>query len=101
MNKIKEPIDAMNLGMGLLPDDRKAEGIIGDLSIRENIALAVQAKAGIFKRIPMQNSTNLQMSILSFLISRQLQLIHQSSLFQVVTSRKLFLRDGFLHILNT
>ena len=52
--KIKEPIDAMNLGMGLLPDDRKAEGIIGDLSIRENIALAVQAKAGIFKRIPMQ-----------------------------------------------
>ena len=52
--KIKEPIDAMNLGMGLLPDDRKAEGIIGDLSIRENIALAVQPKAGIFKRIPMQ-----------------------------------------------
>ena len=52
--KIKEPIDAMNLGMGLLPDDRKAEGIIGDLSIRENIALAVQAKAGIFKRISMQ-----------------------------------------------
>ena len=52
--KIKNPIDAMNLGMGLLPDDRKAEGIIGDLSIRENIALAVQAKAGIFKRIPMQ-----------------------------------------------
>ena len=52
--KIKDPIDAMNLGMGLLPDDRKAEGIIGDLSIRENIALAVQAKAGIFKRIPMQ-----------------------------------------------
>ena len=33
-------IDAMNLGMGLLPDDRKAEGIIGDLSVRENIILA-------------------------------------------------------------
>lgn len=51
--KIKSPIDAMNLGMGLLPDDRKAEGIIGDLSVRENIILALQAKAGIFKRIPM------------------------------------------------
>ena len=51
--KIKNPIDAMNLGMGLLPDDRKAEGIIGDLSVRENIILAMQAKAGIFKRIPM------------------------------------------------
>ena len=51
--KIKQPIDAMKLGMGLLPDDRKAEGIIGDLSIRENIILAIQAKAGIMKRIPM------------------------------------------------
>ncbi len=50
---IKNPIDAMNLGMGLLPDDRKAEGIIGDLSVRENIILAMQAKLGIFKKIPM------------------------------------------------
>ncbi len=37
----------------LLPDDRKAEGIIGDLSVRENIILAMQAKLGIFKKIPM------------------------------------------------
>lgn len=51
--KIKNPIDAMKLGMGLLPDDRKAEGIIGDLSVRENIILAIQAKQGILKRIPM------------------------------------------------
>ncbi len=50
---IKNPIDAMNLDMGLLPDDRKAEGIIGDLSVRENIILAMQAKQGIFKKIPM------------------------------------------------
>ena len=51
--KINAPIDAMNLGMGLLPDDRKAEGIIGDLSVRENIILALQAKRGIFKLLPM------------------------------------------------
>jgi simple sugar transport system ATP-binding protein len=51
--KINAPIDAMNLGMGLLPDDRKAEGIIGDLSVRENIILALQAKTGMFKLIPM------------------------------------------------
>ena len=51
--KIKNPIDAMNLGMGLLPDDRKAEGIIGDLSVRENIILAMQAKLGMFKKIPL------------------------------------------------
>ena len=51
--KIKAPIEAMNLGMGLLPDDRKAEGIIADLSVRENIILAIQAKAGITHKIPM------------------------------------------------
>ncbi len=45
--KINAPIDAMNLGMGLLPDDRKAEGIIADLSVRENIILALQAKRGM------------------------------------------------------
>ena len=50
---IKNPIDAMELGMGLLPDDRKAEGIIGDMSVRENIVLAIQAKAGMFNKIPM------------------------------------------------
>ncbi len=51
--KIKSPIDAVNLGMGLLPDDRKAEGIIGDLSVRENIILVMQAKLGPLHKIPM------------------------------------------------
>ena len=46
--KINAPIDAMKLGMGMLPEDRKAEGIIGDLSVRENIMLALQAKRGMF-----------------------------------------------------
>lgn len=50
--RINQPLDAMNLGMGLLPDDRKAEGIIGDLSVRENIILALQAKRGMFRQLP-------------------------------------------------
>lgn len=49
--KIHRPIEAMNLGMGMLPDDRKAEGIIGDLSVRENIILALQAKRGMFRQL--------------------------------------------------
>lgn len=49
--QINAPIDAMKLGMGLLPDDRKAEGIIGDLSVRENIILALQAKRGMFNQL--------------------------------------------------
>lgn len=57
--KINAPIDAMNLGMGLLPDDRKAEGIIGDLSVRENIILAMQAKQGMFKKVPLSKQIEL------------------------------------------
>ena len=51
--KIKNPINAMKLGMAFLPDDRKAEGIIADLSVRENIILAMQAHLGPMKKIPM------------------------------------------------
>ena len=57
--KINAPIDAMNLGMGLLPDDRKAEGIIGDLSVRENIILALQARNSMFKLIPVSRQNEI------------------------------------------
>ena len=57
--RIRSPLDAMQLGMGYLPDDRKADGIIADLSIRENIALALQAKRGILHRIPMKEQCEL------------------------------------------
>ena len=46
--KISAPIDAMKLGMAYLPEDRKKDGIIADLSVRENIILALQAKKGMF-----------------------------------------------------
>ena len=46
--KINSPLDAMKLGMAYLPEDRKAEGIIADLSVRENIIIAMQAKKGMF-----------------------------------------------------
>jgi len=42
----------MKLGMAYLPENRKDEGIIADLSVRENIIIAMQAKQGIFKLIP-------------------------------------------------
>jgi simple sugar transport system ATP-binding protein len=47
--KITAPIDAMKAGMGFLPEDRKAEGIISDLSVRENINIALQTKRGMFR----------------------------------------------------
>lgn len=46
---IKTPLDAMMNGMAYLPENRKEEGIIADLSVRENIIIALQAKRGMFK----------------------------------------------------
>lgn len=47
--KIRTPLDAMHHGMAYLPEDRKRDGIIDDLSVRENIIIALQAKRGMFK----------------------------------------------------
>ena len=47
--KINKPIDAMKNGIAYLPEDRKLDGIVGDLSVRENIILALQVLRGFFK----------------------------------------------------
>ena len=48
------PIKSIERGIGLCPEDRKALGIAGDLTIRENIILAVQARMGWFKYLTPQ-----------------------------------------------
>ena len=47
--KITKPIDAMKNGIGYLPEDRKVDGIIGDLSVRDNIIIALQVLRGFFR----------------------------------------------------
>lgn len=47
----KHPRAAIARGMALCPEDRREEGIIGPLGIRENIALALQARNGWWKPI--------------------------------------------------
>jgi monosaccharide-transporting ATPase len=46
---IRAPLDAVRSGIAFLPENRKEEGVIGDLSVRENIVLALQARKGIFR----------------------------------------------------
>ena len=46
------PRAAMALGVFYSSEDRRREGIIGDLSVLENITLALQADRGILRRIP-------------------------------------------------
>ena len=49
--KITKPVDAMKNGIGYLAEDRKRDGIIAELSVRENIILALQVMNGMFKPI--------------------------------------------------
>ncbi len=48
----KGPLSTIRRGLAFCPENRKTEGIIGNLSIRENILLALQAKCGMLKAIP-------------------------------------------------
>ncbi|MCR5723588.1 MAG: sugar ABC transporter ATP-binding protein [Treponema sp.] len=57
--KAKSPLDSIKRGMAYLPEDRKAESIIADLSIRENMMIALQAKTGVFKLLPMAKQIEL------------------------------------------
>jgi simple sugar transport system ATP-binding protein len=46
---ITSPMKAMKRGIGYLSEDRKRDGIIGDLSVRDNIILALQVMRGFFR----------------------------------------------------
>ena len=47
--KIRKPLDAMKHGISYLLEDRKLDGIVGDLSVRDNIILALQVMKGFFR----------------------------------------------------
>jgi len=51
---IGSPRAAMIAGMGFCSEDRKNEGVLGELTVRENIILALQARMGGLKFIPLK-----------------------------------------------
>jgi len=56
---IRSPRDAMTQRFGYCPEDRKVEAIIPNLSVRENIALALQASRGWTRSIPRERQLEL------------------------------------------
>ncbi|NLI20948.1 MAG: sugar ABC transporter ATP-binding protein [Clostridiales bacterium] len=58
--RIRIPVDAIQHKMAFCPEDRKRDGIIGDLSVRENIALVVQSRRGALK--PMSPKEQLDLA---------------------------------------
>ncbi|MYM39340.1 sugar ABC transporter ATP-binding protein [Duganella qianjiadongensis] len=53
------PRDAIAAGIGYCSEDRKHEGAVLDLSVRENMMLALQARMGILRAIPLKRQQQL------------------------------------------
>jgi monosaccharide-transporting ATPase len=53
------PLASIERGVALCPEDRKEAGILGDLTVRENIILALQASRGWFKYLSMQKQNEI------------------------------------------
>lgn len=51
--KVFSPLASIKRGVGLCPEDRKAAGIVDELTVRENIILAMQASRGWFKYLSL------------------------------------------------
>jgi ribose transport system ATP-binding protein len=65
--RVKNPRDAINAGIYLVPEDRRATGLIVEMSIRENVTLPGLwrcAIAALISRAKENNSTRQQMSSL-------------------------------------
>lgn len=54
------PRDAIDAGIAWCPEDRKIDGVFTELSVRENIALALQASRSIFK--PLKKSAQVEIA---------------------------------------
>ncbi|MDL2356398.1 MAG: sugar ABC transporter ATP-binding protein [Pseudomonadota bacterium] len=52
--RFASPRDAIAEGIGFCSEDRKHEGAILSLSVRENLVLALQAKIGLLRAIPFK-----------------------------------------------
>lgn len=57
--KKHSPTHSINQGIALSPEDRKAAGIIDDLTVRENIILALQAGQGWFNYLNQQKQNQI------------------------------------------
>ena len=51
--RFSNPVDAIARGLAMCPEERKTEGIFADLSVRENIAIALQAMRGLRRPLPL------------------------------------------------
>jgi monosaccharide-transporting ATPase len=59
---LRSPRHAIATGIAYSSENRKTEGIIGELTVRENIAIALQAQRGAWRRISLRRQRELTAS---------------------------------------
>lgn len=59
---VTSPRKAIACGFGFCPEDRKSSGVIEELTVRENIMLALQARKGWFKAISQKTQEEIAAS---------------------------------------
>ena len=59
VRRLSSPRDAIAQGFAFCPEDRKAAGILPDLSIRENIVLPLQARTGWWRPLSLRKQRRL------------------------------------------
>lgn len=80
--RLSSPLEAMQHKIAFCPEDRKVQAIIGDLTVRENIILGLQAKKGIWSHLPMREQEKIAeeyIKMLQIKVSSPEQLIRNLS----------------------
>jgi galactofuranose transport system ATP-binding protein len=60
---LPDPATAIDAGLSFCPEERKTEGIVDELSIRDNIILSLQARMGLWRKLPVQRVRELTESL--------------------------------------
>jgi simple sugar transport system ATP-binding protein len=80
--RLASPHEAMNHGFAFTPEDRKTQAILPNLTVRENLIVALQVRRGLWKRVPRAEADRLTerfIKALGIKVSGPDQLISQLS----------------------
>src|SRR5262245_12618388 len=64
---LHSPREAIRHGFGYCPEERKTDGIVADLSVRENIVLALQARRGLHRPLSRREQDQIAMHFIKLL----------------------------------
>jgi galactofuranose transport system ATP-binding protein len=98
----RNPLDALKKGLGFCPEDRKAEAVFGEFTVRENIAIALQARTGFFKYMGKKKQKQIAEEYVQLLgiktpnVDQQLRFLSGGNQQKVILARWLLTKPSLL-----